>query len=550
MWQLALVDVASFRIAAFLTEFQSFSISPAINGYATLDVEVNTSEEVARKLVAGRKLGVARFALKAWQDGTLRFFGKVWEPLEVSSTTISIKARDPWAEFDWRRLQGDTSYTATNHAGGPWDAGDIALDRVAVQNARRNTYLRATTANRQLSVNRTIAYGPGKSESELVNELANAAQGFFFRIDPVDGVYGVMADLKVLYPDAGQVRSEVRLEYGPDTAESIADFKLTGSLPRNRQVSSGTAAAGGRITQIAEDTVSQLANGLFEDEVAYPDVHDTALLLAAAQSEIHADAPVVVEITPNAETPLVYTSFREGDFVRLRIKYAGVDIDDWVRVLDAELVITEDGSEELTSLTVEFVTGGQVGTPINRRFRSALDDMRTLLEALARKVEDASAPDTAPPGDGAGGTPDVDPVPDPVDTTGSDPTPVDPDTFDPPTTTDPPPDEPPVAPESPVAGPEIFGVGVFPTSSSSIQMECTGTTGTPGGNVFFEVHRASASGPLVKLTTPRNYDGVFDAIESVDGLSRDTTYFVTAWVNSPSGRGQSAFVSATTFHND
>lgn len=428
-WQLLSADNDAGRTLAFLDDFDSFTITPRLNGYAEVALTMATLDKASQGVAVGRT------SIKAYQDGALRFNGKVWEPLERGPRDTSIVARDPLAEFLWRRVQADKDYTATNNAGGPWDAGLIAYDRLAIQNARRNTYLRAGT--RQASINRLRGYTAGQRENEIFGELASAASGFFYRAVPLDGVANFMADLNIYYPNAGNSREEVRFEYGENTIDNLVDFKQTEMLPLNGMTVSGASDTGGRLAQRAEDAASIASYGLFEDETGYTDVSDTTLLAQQAQARINPNPPLTLALTPGIDSPKLFTDFMVGDFVRVRILWGGIDLFTWARALEATLEVNKEGVESLSSITVEVVTGDQINTPPEILWRTQQDDDRRRLEALERRVQNLSVSTAASPG-----------APAPGAGTG-DPTPVDP---------TPPAPPPPPAPSQP---PSISGLGAF-----------------------------------------------------------------------------------------
>jgi hypothetical protein len=278
VWQALVTDLAG-ATRAFVQDYDAIQVTPSLNGYREASLSVDPLDDAAAELL------IAERALKVYDAaGVLQFFGKVWEPLERTSAGVKVVARGPLAEFSWRRVRVQTSYTSGNNGTGPWDAGEIVADRIAIQNAYRNTYLRMGA--RQASTNRIRTYEPGLLESDVFAELVDAAGGFFLLEQPVDGTPGVMAQANVLYPAAGVAREEVRFEYGDGTIDNCVDYSYLQSLPRTRETVSSSDFAGNRIAAIAEDAAAIARFGLFEDEETYSDVIDANLLQQQAQGDL------------------------------------------------------------------------------------------------------------------------------------------------------------------------------------------------------------------------------------------------------------------------
>lgn len=371
MWSLVLTTLAG-QTVALPADYDQLTITPKLLDAAELGLQLDKTDEAAAELA------VASRALKAYQDGVLRFHGPVWEPLTFGPGSIAVNARDPLATFAWRRAVDPHTYTAA-------DAGAIIVDRLAVQNARRNTYLRAGTI--QTSVNRDRQVNPGQREDELFRELADAADGVFYRARPVDNVAGVMADLDVLYPDAGVLRPAIRFEYGEGTLANLSDYTIEERLPLTRATASSGDAAGGRLASSAADTTAIAALGLFEDETTYSDTVAIALLDAQSAAMVKPEPPRAYACTPTETAPLVLRDFDVGDFVRLRILDGPHDLDIWVRVTDATLTVDRNGVEQLTAITLETIAGDRIQDPPNLRWRRELDERRRRLEALERRVQ-------------------------------------------------------------------------------------------------------------------------------------------------------------------
>lgn len=389
-WQVLSTDLNGLT-RSFVQDYDSIDITPTLNGYRELELAVDPLDDSAPELL------IAERAIKVYDPaGALQFNGQIWEPLERSSGGIKVVARGPYAMFSWRRVRASTTYSLTNNAGGPWDAGQILADRIAVQNGYRNTYLGMGT--RQASANRVRTYDPGLLEADLVAELVGAANGFFFLEQPVDNTPGVMARVNVTFPAAGAAHDDVRFEYGVGTIDNCTDYTLTTTLPRTRQVvSSSTGAGTGRIAAAAEDAGAIAQFGLFEDEETFSDVTDLTLLTAQAQGDLQTTPPTTIAMTAGLEAPLLFTDFNVGDFVRVKIIHGAFSFYDWARVSSATLHVDSSGVASTSSITLELLTAGApLGNPELAYYRQQ-NEIRRRLEALERYAQLLNAANVAPP---------------------------------------------------------------------------------------------------------------------------------------------------------
>lgn len=510
------------RVREFVNDFEALKITPRLNGYASVDLE-----GVDPRSAAAAQLLIAERALKVYDVETMELFfhGKLWEPLSRKPEGITATARDPLAEFSWRRVRDPA--TATYAAA---DFGDVLIDRVAKQNAIRSTYLRATTANRQLSTNTTRAWGAGKREDEIFEEVAAADGSPFYRAQPVDGVAGVMADLLVLYPNAGATREGVRFAYGEGTADNCVDYEIVYRLPLNRFTASSSEADGGRLARPFEDADSIARYGLFEDETTYSESTATALLDAQARSEVRGAPAYSIAITPGLDAPLLFRDFDVGDFVRVRILYGADDVFTWARVTEATLTVDRDGSQRTGSLVVDVLSGAaNVTTAPEDLFRADLDEGRRRLEALERRVQLLTVTGTqgsaAPP---AAGEESVDP------------------------STDPPP-EPPAPPAPPPTtappAPDVSGIaaGVLSTSALVVGADVDGR-GSDASS--YAVAITQADGIVRRISDRQGVGGGARRVSfELAGLARNTTYVLRVVAESSAG-SDSEETTATTANVD
>jgi hypothetical protein len=506
------------RVREFVNDFESLRITPRLNGYASVDLEgVDPLSQAARQLL------VAERALKVYDVATmdLRFHGKVWEPLSRKPDGVTVTARDPFAELAWRRVRdpATAAYAAV-------DFGDVLIDRVAKQNALRATCLRALTANRQLSTATTRGWGAGKREDEIFDEVVSADGSPFFRVAPVDGVPGVMGDLKILYPNAGATREGVRFEYGEGTLDNAVDYEIVYRLPLNRFTASTAEANGGRLARPFEDAASVARYGLFEDETTYSESTATALLDAQARAEVRADPAYSIVLQPGLDAPLLFRDFDVGDFVRVRILYGADDVFTWARVTEATLLVDKDGAQRTASIVVDVLTGAaNVTTAPEDLFRADLDEGRRRLEALERRVQNLTVTGTeasvAPGAAGAGS--------------------IDPSSDAPPE----PPAPPPPPPASAPPGPTVSGVSSGAISTTALVVGAD-VDGRGSGTSSYAAAIRQSDGVVVRISDRQDVGtGSRRVSFELSGLARNTTYTLRVFAESSAG-SDSDETTATT----
>lgn len=498
MWSLDLCD-DSGRRRAFIDSHGGFSLTRRLNSWASVKFDVDVNGRAASELA------VAERSVKVWDDGTLRFHGQVWEDLTYGVDLIGVEARGPLAVLPFRRVRSEAVYVAE-------DAGLIAFDRLTVQNAARHTGLVA--GSRQASVDRDRTYLPGKREDEILDELADALDGFFYKETPTDDTAGVRAELDILYPDAGTSREEVRFEYGVGTAANLKGFELVRRLPLNRRVVAASADLGGRIAAAAENAASISTYGLFEDEDAFNDVTDSTLLSEHARAGVTPTPPQTLSLTPGPEAPLLFEDFDVGDFVRVLVKHGPLDIFVWARVLEATLQVDKEGVETLTGLVVETLSGGRISAPHDPAlaFRLALDDERRRREALERRVASVDQTPLAQP---------AEPTPDDQDgpTTPSEPTA--------------PPPPPPAAPPAP---PSLSGLAASNTGPGAVGCSVNANGNGSDTVVWFSI---TGGGESARQSIGAGFATVGGGFS---GLA-EGTYDVTAHASSAGGTVSSGPVS-------
>lgn len=351
MWSLACVDNAG-KTRAFVP-FRGLTVRRDLNGGNVLQGRADQLADAMSELDVGSR------ALKLYDldAAALRFHGKIDDPLEDDEDDVAFVAKD-FGWLDQRRVQPDPA--ARTFAAR--DAGLIASDLLAAQNARGPTRLRMGAV--QASQPRDRTYDPGKVVSEAIAELAKVDDGVYFVTNPVDGAAGTHAEIVVRYPASGTDRPGARFEFGDGTLANLAAFKRTRLRPLNFVTTTGAnMGEGAALYSQRSDAASIAAYDLVEDEVAYATVTEQATLdqhaadaLEPAPKNVYSFAAAPSSAQPGEPyVPRLWRDFDVGDVCRLTILHGRVSCKNVpVRVTSATVAIADDAdAEQLASIVFE-----------------------------------------------------------------------------------------------------------------------------------------------------------------------------------------------------
>lgn len=346
-WQAVVTDPAS-RERAFLA-FEGLKVTRRLNRHSSGSFAVEAEVEGVHELQ------VASRVVKVYEDGALRLHGRIRDPLRRSSGTVQVELADPFSIPLGYRFRA-SRFVRTNT-----DASTIASDLLAAENARAPTGLRMGAV--AASVRRDRTYEKGKNVAEAIEQLAGVDGGFFFVVNPVDGVAGVYAELVVRWPTSGSDRSGVKFEYGDGTLGNLDDYVLVEQLPRTQVTATGATEGEQQLSQTHTWQAGVSEFGLLEGIVSFPDVSEAATLLQHAIEETDTKVPTTYSLTPaesgegtnESHVPRLFVDFDVGDVVRATIRHGSVDVTEVpVRVTEATVeVANEHAGSRLTGLVVE-----------------------------------------------------------------------------------------------------------------------------------------------------------------------------------------------------
>src|SRR5687768_11049724 len=104
----ALLTDLNGLVRKYVKDYESIVVTRRLGDFSECSVVLDVRDSAASEVA------VAERALKIYDGDTLMFFGQVWEPLEFNESTVQVKARDPFAGFNWRRVRESTTYTGVD----------------------------------------------------------------------------------------------------------------------------------------------------------------------------------------------------------------------------------------------------------------------------------------------------------------------------------------------------------------------------------------------------------------------------------------------------
>ena len=330
--------------------WRGLAIDRALNGGTTATFQIANDDPAASFA------DMPRTVVRVWEDGALRFHGRIREPMVAKAGVLEIAAGSPYTLLD--RRVGGYEFVAT-------DQGEIYRAIIAVQNNQGEAGLGDTGLQTPgpypASVTRDRLYENGKSIQEIFAELAAVIDGPYFvetpMIDPSEP--RDLCQLTLRWPDAGSDRPGARFEYGEGTLANLSGYTLTQTMPLNVVTVSG---AEGVAVGEYEDKFSQDDWGAFHGWFAEPDVTEAATLDEKAQALLRSEPTtrVEIEVAPGGPAvgdpspPRLFHDFDVGDTVYVSVRDEQTEAYDLPQtVTQARLSVSEDDDSERLELTLQ-----------------------------------------------------------------------------------------------------------------------------------------------------------------------------------------------------
>lgn len=334
---------------------RSVSIERRLNGATTVTLEADA--DTGTGLVHGR-------LVKGWRAPTgggarvLRTHGRVIG-VTPSGGTDRLERVDVVLADGFTMLGQRTTYTPWEYSG--VTARTIIADQLSIEEARfvgTGLYVAPTGDSGPA---RDRAYEAGKNVAEIVTQLAEVDDGFYFRVDPHDDtdINGdvLMSALVILYPGSGSDRAAT-FEYGVGTAGNLESAQATAAHPVNYVRAYGAGEAGAQLTSTKWDEPSILAYGVHATDLTLTDVTEQATLDQHALDALFPDPRITYACSPAAlatALPVPWEDFDVGDTVTLRLAgtHPYLQGDLRCRVTAFRVTVDVDGVERLADLTLE-----------------------------------------------------------------------------------------------------------------------------------------------------------------------------------------------------
>ena len=303
--------------------------------------------------VVGQRLEASTTQVRFFEDGVPLFGGVISPPLERAPEGLRVNALGPLAAM---KRQRQTVYAP---AGAP--RLDLIVDELLTQeNARSPTHLRIGQLAGTFSTLTSYQLLPGVEVPESLVALATSEPGFYFLEYPDFAPAGNWGRLDMRAPDVGSgddLQAQVRFEYGRGTRDNLASYLLSESAIVNAVTVRGAAtdpALPAPVIRIQDDASIALY-GLREVHTELVDVVSDQFMTAMAQSQMKPEPVETLSFTPltGADVPRVLRDFEVGDTVGVVIRDGPVNVEAAARIVEAQLIVSDDSSEAAQELVAE-----------------------------------------------------------------------------------------------------------------------------------------------------------------------------------------------------
>ncbi len=330
---------------------RSARVTRTLNGPSIVEVEADsvpllTTAAVVRgwRAPAGGGARVLRASAKVKPVGVVA--------ARDSLERITLHATDGFGVLADRYVATARSFTAQT----PRAIIDQILDD---QNARAWTGLSLHSNAGGPARDRT--YEVGKNVAEIIQQLAEVDDGFYFRVDPVDLVddgAGNLAfyELVLLHPAPG-TDAVAPFGFGEGTMANLAGVQVDTRPPINHAMAFGAGSGDTQLVATASDAASIALYGLVDAVASFSDVTVEATLSQHAldmlrPNERRTFRVEVATSTDNGElyTPSPWDDFDVGDTVRLGIRTDALTYEGTALVKSFTVTVDADGVERLASL--------------------------------------------------------------------------------------------------------------------------------------------------------------------------------------------------------
>lgn len=328
-------------------EFENFTdlkFNHALNRESDCNFKISLSDPKANSAML--QVGRREVFIYRQEDGTAT---KVWAGIMVNISgslseqddKITVSALGYLSLFKQRVLTADRSFTAT-------DAGLIAWTLIDESQSQTDGNFGITQGTIETSVDRDRNYDKYQNIYDLIVQLSEVENGFDFEITNAK-------EFNIYYPYRGDDLSENQiLEWGKNIKSISFAYDFTD--PANEVIVLGAGQGDAMETSTRTDTTLRSDYKLRQKIVSYKNVEGQTFLDAKGDKVLNQSKLVLREynIVQVSESDPEYTTLQMGDFVRVRISYGGLEIDDVVRII--KITVNYQGGKEIVSYNFQYLS--------------------------------------------------------------------------------------------------------------------------------------------------------------------------------------------------
>lgn len=222
------------------------------------------------------------------------------------------------------------------------DAGSIVSGLITSSQSGINEDLGITNGVIQTSVNRTIDF-QFETLLDIIEHLSSDTvdDGFEFDVDP-------LKVFSLWYPQRGTERDDIIVEYGKNFTKYTRQGDASDMA--NEIIIYGAGSGVTQAQETVDDTGLQPQYGIRQATLAANSISDTTLLISIAQQYLNLIGQpyntFTIDLHQGSDPAL--GTYGIGDSIRLIVKKGLTQIDDFFRVYEIDVALTDDDDEDVT----------------------------------------------------------------------------------------------------------------------------------------------------------------------------------------------------------
>lgn len=273
--------------------------------------------------------------------------------------TVSASCTDGYGMLAWRNLYTSVAYGDVE--GGTFGIipRGIIFDQISIEDGVDVIGL-YVSPDGDSGPERVRQYDIGKNVQEIIQQLAEVDDGFFFRVDPYTGTHFdrlLFSEFVLLYPGSGD-DLDVVFEFGHGGAGNVQSAEVKVVPPANYVRAYGAGEEDDQVISTVLDESSIDEFGYFHTVLSLTDVEEQETLDQHALDALRPAPQITYSCTPvrfGPNLPVPWEDFDVGDTVLLRLNgdapYMRGELR--CRVTEFQVTVDENAVESLTGLTLE-----------------------------------------------------------------------------------------------------------------------------------------------------------------------------------------------------